>query len=150
MDNTKNEVKVNAIQACIASLKVGSNYRKIDVFAKKRPSADAHVRFESREFARQFIADNMEAFKDFKAKGRNEESRELFWSLYRTPVQWKLLHASRLLAKYLSQQKDYNLLSITINKNTGVITIDDFDVVKLKVDASLRVEHKLLLNNITT
>ena len=64
------------------------------------------------------------------------------------PAEWKIYHATRLLVADLVKSKKFGPMTVTANKYRGVISIDDFDVMRLKCDGDGEIEFKLFKRNV--
>ena len=124
------------------------NYGEHEVFAKGATGPDVVIQFQTRDRASQFFKDNFEKFKDFKVEGTAGETRNTFFNLYLNESQWKLYHATRLLAKHIELSKVMEQMPVKALKHKGIISIDNFDLVKLVLDDDGHVKHKYFEQNV--
>ena len=146
--NSDKDVREKAVKRFLESLGVMDNYGKHEVFAKGATGSEVVIQFESRMKASQFIKDNLEAIKKFKVQGKASEHRDTFFSLHLNEEEWKVYHATRLLAKKLTESKQFHPMAVKPYKHKGVVAIHDFDIVRIKVGTNGALEYKYLHQNI--
>jgi len=148
LGNTSKDVREAQVKAFLDGLGTMANYRGYSVFAKGATGTDAIIQFESRDKASQFIRDNLNAIKQFKTKGQSGESRELFFNLRMDEGKWKVYHATRLLAIKISDSKAMDPMVVKGFKYRGIISIHDFDIIKVKMGPEGMVEYKFIKQNV--
>ena len=148
LGNTNKEEREKKTKEFLDSLGTMSNYGEYNVFAKGATGSEAIVQFASRTVASQFIKDNIEAIKNFKVLGKSGEPRNTHFSRYLDQDQWKVYHATRLLAVKLSDSGQMAPMPVKAFKHRGMVSIDGFDIIKLKVGMDGNMEYKLIKQNI--
>ena len=148
MGNSPKMERESKVNILLTSLGVMKNYGKYDVFAKGATGPEAVIQFESRERASQFIKDNIEELKKFKVAGRSGEERNTFFSLHMDEHQWKVYHATRLLTSSIIDSKKLEPMTVKGVKHKGIISINDFDIIKMKIGLDGNVEYKYIKQNI--
>ena len=148
LNNSTKEFRENIINAFLAELGTMSNYGEYSVFAKGVTGSDVAIEFTSKEVANQFIKDNLAKIKDFEVDGKNGVKRRTFFNNYMDAAQHKVYHATRLLADGMTKSKLFEPLTIKAMKYKGVVSIDDFDVLKVGYNQDGDVEYKILKRNV--
>ena len=64
------------------------------------------------------------------------------------PGQWKCYHATRLLATKCGGHDLFTNHRVKAHKHKGTISINDFDVIKIKYDGAVGMTYHPLKNNI--
>jgi len=90
----------------------------------------------------------LDAIKKFTVKGKNGEARDVFFNLYMDQNQWKVSHATRLLASKISESKAMDPMVVKGFKHRGIISIHDFDIIKVKMGQEGQVEYKFIKQNV--
>ena len=148
LGNSPKDVREAKVNEFLTSLGVIENYGKYVVFAKGVTGPEVVIQFESRPRASQFIKDNIEAIKKFKLVGKSGEERNSFFSLHMDEDQWKVYHASRLLTSTINDSQKFIPMPIKAFKHKGIVSINDFDIIKIKIGLDGNVEYKYVKQNI--
>ena len=148
LGNSSKVVRETAVKEFVAKLGTMENYGKYEVFAKGATGPEAVIQMESRERASQFIKDNIEAIKTFKIQGNAGESRSTFFSLHLDENQWKIYHATRLLTSKIIDSQKLDPMTIKAVKHRGIVSINDFSIIKIKVGMDDAIEYKYVKQNL--
>ena len=76
------------------------------------------------------------------------ETRDTFFHRYKDEMEWKIYHATRLLTNKIVDSKEMDPLTVEAFKHRGVISIDGFDIIKIKEGEDEAIEHKMLKHNL--
>ena len=146
MNNSTKDERETPINQFLGGLGTITNYGEHKVFAKGATGSEVVIEFSSKEVAKQFVMDNMKEIKAFKVKGKVGETRTTFFNRYLDEDQWKVYHATRLLAASLAGKMSH--LVFKALKHKGIISINDFDAIKIKVGMDGNMDFKPLKQNI--
>ena len=148
MGNANKDEREQAVNAFLEGLGTMKSYGAYEVFAKGVTGSEVIVQFGSRDRASQFIKDNLKEIKTFRVKGKSGELRDAYFSLHMDGDQWKAYHATRLLASAIVASGKLESLTVKGLKHKGVVSINDFDILKIKVDMGGIVQYKYIKKNI--
>ena len=148
MGNSTKEARENHIKQFLGTLGTERNYGEINVFAKGVHGGDVIMEFSEREKAEQFIKEEMESIKTFEVPAKNGTTKKGYLQLYMHQGQWKVYYATRLLSKKFEDAAALKPHNIQGFKYKGSISLNDFEVVKIRNDDEKGLTYHLLKNNI--
>ena len=146
--NSTKETRESAINTFLEGLGKMANYGKYSVFAKGATGSAAIIEFKDKETAAQFITDNLTEIKEFKTVDNKGATRDTYFNRYKDDMEWKIYHATRLLTNKIVESKEMEPLTVKAFKHRGVISIDGFDIIKIKEGEDEAIEYKMLKQNL--
>ena len=148
MNNSSKEDREKRINIFLDGLGKKSNYGAYEVFAKGPTGSEVVIQFATKELAGQFVRDNIEEIKKFKVPGKANVLHSAFFNLHKDGEQWKIYHATRFLAKNFATSAKFGSMEVKGQKHKGLISIADFDVVRIRIDFEGDIDYTLIKANI--
>jgi hypothetical protein len=146
LNNSSKEDRESPMNKFLGGLGTIANYGDYKVFAKGATGSEVVIEFSCKEVAKQFVIDNLKEIKTFKVEGKSGETRRTFFNRHLDEDQWKVYHATRLLAASLAGKMTH--LEFKAFKHKGIVSVNDFDAIKIKVGTDGNLDFKYLKQNI--
>jgi len=149
LDCAKKEAREKHVIAFLDESNMLGNFPGTKVFARGHTGSEVIIEFKTREKAKQFLIDNAEKIRGFMVPTKKEPRRG-FFNLHKTAEEWKIFHATRLLANKFKENETVKgkTMEVKPDKHRGTISVNDIRVVRIKIGTNGEVIYNLINKNI--